>query len=268
MTIDGREIPCRWIISGQTPNRRRMEMLFGFEGKPVVVTSIYDGSTSDITAVSHAGAKTTLTTTPGRVCGLAASKKLATREGFGFVGFRTPQAAAAAQKHFARSFIDTSRITIEASKPLGDESLARPWSRYSQGSSAWAKKNPEAAKAAAIKAGAIPPLVPLLSGGPESKAAERAARVLDRLVSGTHITVAVLEEVARTETDCSHWDDLQEVLRDYALARLQMAEEGADALWAAQEAATFGRYAPGVLPPSIGLVHVYFLTAASLEAPD
>ena len=27
----------------------------------------------------------------------------------------------------------------------------------------------------------------------------------------------------------------------------------------AQEAATFGRYAPGVLPPSIGLVHVYFL---------
>lgn len=43
MTIDGREIPCRWIISGQTPNRRRMEMLFGFEGKPVVVTSIYDG---------------------------------------------------------------------------------------------------------------------------------------------------------------------------------------------------------------------------------
>ena len=68
---------------------------------------------------------------------------------FGFVGFRTPHAAAAAQKHFARSFIDTSRITIEASKPMGDDSLARPWSRYSQGSSAWAKKNPEVAKAAA-----------------------------------------------------------------------------------------------------------------------
>ena len=71
---------------------------------------------------------------------------------FGFVGFRTPQAAAAAQKHFARSFIDTSRITIEASKPMGDDSLARPWSRYSQGSSAWAKKNPEVAKAAADEA--------------------------------------------------------------------------------------------------------------------
>ena len=79
-----------------------------------------------------------------------------TKEGksrlFGFVGFRTPQAAAAAQKHFARSFIDTSRITIEASKPMGDESLARPWSRYSQGSSTWAKRNPEAAKAAAAEA--------------------------------------------------------------------------------------------------------------------
>jgi multiple RNA-binding domain-containing protein 1 len=84
------------------------------------------------------------------------ARVMRTKEGksrlFGFVGFRTPQAAAAAQKHFARSFIDTSRITIEASKPMGDESLARPWSRYSQGSSAWAKKNPEAAKAASAEA--------------------------------------------------------------------------------------------------------------------
>ena len=71
---------------------------------------------------------------------------------FGFVGFRTPEAAAAAQKHFARSFIDTSRIIVEASKPVGDDSLARPWSRHSKGSSAWARSHPEEAEAAKAKA--------------------------------------------------------------------------------------------------------------------
>ena len=36
----------------------------------------------------------------------------------------------------------------------------------------------------------------------------------------------MLEEVARTETDCSSWEDLREQLRECASARLQAAEEG------------------------------------------
>ena len=38
----------------------------------------------------------------------------------------------------------------------------------------------------------------------------------------------MLEEVARTQTDCSFWDHLQETLRKCASARLQAAEEGTD----------------------------------------
>ena len=82
----------------------------------------------------------------------------------------------------------------------------------------------EANKAAIIEAGAVPPLVALLSGGPESLAAGRAAGALQNLVSGTN-TTAVLEEVARTQTDCSSWDDLRETLRECASSRLQAAEE-------------------------------------------
>ena len=82
----------------------------------------------------------------------------------------------------------------------------------------------EAIRAAIIEAGAVPPLVALLSGGPESEAARRAAAALRNLACGTN-TTAVLEEVARTQTDCSSWDRLQEVLRDCASARLHAAEE-------------------------------------------
>jgi multiple RNA-binding domain-containing protein 1 len=39
-------------------------------------------------------------------------------------------------KYFHDTFIDTSKITCEIARPKGDESLARPWSRYSVGSSA------------------------------------------------------------------------------------------------------------------------------------
>eukprot|EP00962_Isochrysis_galbana_P044290 scaffold17138_cov82-Isochrysis_galbana.AAC.3 len=75
-----------------------------------------------------------------------------TREGksrmFGFVGFRTPEQAEEARSYFSRSFIDTSRLEIEMAKSRGDSELARPWSRHSKGSSAYARTHPEAAQAA------------------------------------------------------------------------------------------------------------------------
>ena len=70
-----------------------------------------------------------------------------TRDGkarqFGFVGFRTAEAAERAQAIFNRSYIDTSRIAIETARRFGDDSLSRPWSRHSKGSSAYERAHME-----------------------------------------------------------------------------------------------------------------------------
>ena len=80
---------------------------------------------------------------------------------FGFIGFRTEKDAQKCLKYFHDTFIDTSKIVCEIARPKGDENLARPWSRYSEGSSAnqrLAKKNSsntvEAASGKAAKTGA------------------------------------------------------------------------------------------------------------------
>ena len=78
---------------------------------------------------------------------------------------------------------------------------------------------------AVVEAGAISPLLALLRGGPESRAAQRAAGALQNLSSGTNAT-AVLEEVARTQIDCSFWEGLRKKLRARASEELQAAEAG------------------------------------------
>ena len=55
---------------------------------------------------------------------------------FGFVGYKTEKQAAAALDHFNNSYIDTSKVQVQVAKNLGDDSLARPWSKHSKGSSA------------------------------------------------------------------------------------------------------------------------------------
>ncbi|KAI8999531.1 hypothetical protein BC832DRAFT_564521 [Gaertneriomyces semiglobifer] len=60
---------------------------------------------------------------------------------FGYIGYKTEKDAKAALKYFNNTFIDTSKIQVEAAKAIGDTSLPRPWSRYSQGSSAFQRKN-------------------------------------------------------------------------------------------------------------------------------
>ena len=95
---------------------------------------------------------------------------------FGFVGFRSVEAAAPARKFFTRSYIDTSRIEIDVARRSGDSTIARPWSRHSKGSSAYLKAHPEEAppkvKAPKPKAGG--------EGGKakaaSSKALEKAAK--------------------------------------------------------------------------------------------
>ena len=104
-------------------------------------------------------------------------------------------------------------------------------------------RNNDAGKAAIIEADAIPPLVALLSGGSRSVAAKMAAGALDCLASGIHIA-AVLEEVARTQGDCSPWDSLHAELGKCASERLQAAtNEGTDAA-ALDHAITLARAVP------------------------
>eukprot|EP00250_Pteridium_aquilinum_P028386 c37063_g1_i1 orf=72-917(+) len=60
---------------------------------------------------------------------------------FAFVGYRTEHEASSAVGYFDRSFIDTSRLTCEIARPIGDQTELRPWSRYSKGSSAYNKSH-------------------------------------------------------------------------------------------------------------------------------
>ncbi|XP_047417344.1 probable RNA-binding protein 19 isoform X2 [Sciurus carolinensis] len=51
---------------------------------------------------------------------------------FGFIGFKSEEEAQAALSHFNKSFIDTSRITVEFCKSFGDPTKPRAWSRHAQ----------------------------------------------------------------------------------------------------------------------------------------
>ncbi|KAI8973452.1 hypothetical protein BDF20DRAFT_977834 [Mycotypha africana] len=58
---------------------------------------------------------------------------------FGFIGYKTEQAAEAAIQYFNNTFISTSKITVEKAIAYKSEALPRPWSKYSEGSSAHEK---------------------------------------------------------------------------------------------------------------------------------
>ncbi|XP_024422560.2 probable RNA-binding protein 19 isoform X2 [Desmodus rotundus] len=51
---------------------------------------------------------------------------------FGFIGFKSEEEAQQALNHFNRSFIDTSRITVEFCKSFGDPTKPRAWSKHAQ----------------------------------------------------------------------------------------------------------------------------------------
>lgn len=61
---------------------------------------------------------------------------------FGFVGFKTKEEADSALQFFNNSYIDTAKIQIEIARNLGEKSSSRPWSKYSEGSSAYHRNNP------------------------------------------------------------------------------------------------------------------------------
>ena len=85
------------------------------------------------------------------------SRLIRTRAGasrrFGFVGLASEAAAQRAVETFDRSFVGATRISVELAKPYGDESLERPWSKYSQGSSAFSRRGKERKERETGKAG-------------------------------------------------------------------------------------------------------------------
>ena len=108
-----------------------------------------------------------------------------TKEGksrcFGFIGFRSAEAASHCRAVSDRSYIDTSRISVEMARRYGDEDLARPWSRYSKGSSAYNKANPDEAADAgepASRKGS--------DGGATSKVGKAAGNKADPLAARVH----------------------------------------------------------------------------------
>ena len=75
-------------------------------------------------------------------CGeITDTKIIRTRAGisrkFGYVGFTSDAQAQSAVQRFDGTFVGASRISVEPAKPYGDQSLERPWSKYSRGSSAF-----------------------------------------------------------------------------------------------------------------------------------
>ncbi|XP_071338930.1 probable RNA-binding protein 19 [Trachinotus anak] len=53
---------------------------------------------------------------------------------FGFVGFKAEEDATRALKHLNKSFVDTSRVTVEMCKAFGDPTKAKAWSKHTQSS--------------------------------------------------------------------------------------------------------------------------------------
>lgn len=59
---------------------------------------------------------------------------------FGFIGFKLEDGAKNAIDYFNNTYIGATKIVVEECKPLNDPTKPRPWSKYSEGSSAYQKK--------------------------------------------------------------------------------------------------------------------------------
>lgn len=73
------------------------------------------------------------------------ARVIKTREGksrqFGFVGFRTSKEAKNAQHRLDKSYVDTTKVSVEFAYSIGADAIPRPWSKYSKGSSEYGKRH-------------------------------------------------------------------------------------------------------------------------------
>ncbi|XP_066187422.1 probable RNA-binding protein 19 [Sylvia atricapilla] len=68
---------------------------------------------------------------------------------FGFIGYRSEDEAQTALNHFNKSFIDTSRVTVELCRSFGDPTKPKAWSKHSQKAPAPEKQTKEPVASAA-----------------------------------------------------------------------------------------------------------------------
>jgi len=73
------------------------------------------------------------------------NKKQGKSRGFCFIGFKLSTEAQKCIKSMRNTYLDTNRIAVEMARPIGDNST-RAWSKYSMGSSAHKRENPDAYK--------------------------------------------------------------------------------------------------------------------------
>ena len=67
---------------------------------------------------------------------------------FGFIGYASHNEAESAVKRFHSTYIKATKISVELAKPYGDDTIARPWSKYSRGSTSFSVLHPEEKKGA------------------------------------------------------------------------------------------------------------------------
>lgn len=148
--------------------------------------------------------------TDARVC----TRSDGASRNFGFVGFRTEKDAQKCLKYFHDTFIDTSKIICEIARPKGDENLARPWSRYSEGSSAHqriTKKDENKAEVASRPGkGAAKPGT--AASAKEKKIASKDHELLERAKTDPKMKAFIDAFKPRTKTKV--WENDDAVLND------------------------------------------------------
>ena len=81
------------------------------------------------------------TVTDAKVCRTKSDggQKFGPSRRFGFVGFKTVDEAVRACEYYNDTYMDSSRIKISYAQKVHSASIPRPWSKYSEGSSRYAK---------------------------------------------------------------------------------------------------------------------------------
>mgnify|MGYP001028709780 FL=1 len=115
---------------------------------------------------------------------------------FGFVGFSSAKEAKDALNYFNGTFLDTSKIAVELARPVGDNALPRPWSKYSKGSSLYDKLHSEPAGK---------------DRQPTDSASSHKKRKHSELAVVPHVVVQKSNNKHTTQRDTDH--ELQEFLR-------------------------------------------------------
>lgn len=128
---------------------------------------------------------------------------------FGFVGFRTEEQAAEALRYFNNTFVDTARLRVEFALPVAHASLPRAWSKYTKGTSGYArreaKKHESERAARALEDGQA--ARPLLARAAKRLAAQRRRARAPDAAAADDPKLAEFLELMRPRGEQALWAD-------------------------------------------------------------